>query len=61
MNWWTAWLNKKVQERTLQYLPVLREKGPAVREVSPRDLLAQKDSMFHRMAQLQAASAEWSI
>ena len=30
-------------------------------EGSPKDLLAQKDSAFRRMAQLQTASAEWSI
>ena len=32
-----------------------------VEEGSPKDLLTQKDSAFHRMAQLQTASAEWSI
>ena len=31
-------LTQAAQERTLQYLPVLREKGLAVREVSPREL-----------------------
>ena len=35
--------------------------GMIAEEGSPKDLLAQKDSMFHRMAQLQTASAEWSI
>ena len=30
-------------------------------EGSPGDLLARKDSMFHRMSQLQTVSAEWSI
>jgi len=42
MNWWTAWLNKKVQERTLQYLPVLREKGPAVRGGQPQGFARAK-------------------
>ena len=31
-------LTQAAQERTLQYLPVLREKGLAVREFSPREL-----------------------
>ena len=31
-------LTQAAQERTLQYLPVLREKGLAVREISPREL-----------------------
>jgi len=35
--------------------------GTIVEEGSPQNLLAQKDSAFHRMAQLQTASAEWSI
>ena len=35
--------------------------GTIAEEGSPKDLLAQKDSAFHRMAQLQTASATWSI
>ena len=31
-------LTQGAQERTLQYLPILREKGLAVREISPREL-----------------------
>ena len=31
-------LTQAAQEQTLQYLPVLREKGLAVREISPREL-----------------------
>ena len=31
-------LTQAAQERTLQYLPILREKGLAVREISPREL-----------------------
>ena len=31
-------LTQAAQERTLQYLPVLREKGLPVREISPREL-----------------------
>ena len=40
---------------------VVLSDGTIAEEGSPKDLLAQKDSMFHRMAQLQTASAEWSI
>jgi ATP-binding cassette subfamily B protein len=40
---------------------VVLSDGTIAEEGSPRDLLAQKDSMFRRMAQLQTASAEWSI
>ena len=31
-------LTQAAQERTLQYLPILREKGLAVREISPKEL-----------------------
>ena len=31
-------LTQAAQERTMQYLPVLREKGLAVRDISPREL-----------------------
>ena len=31
-------LTQAAQERTLQYIPILREKGLAVREISPREL-----------------------
>ena len=40
---------------------VVLSDGKIAEEGSPKDLLAQKDSAFHRMAQLQTASAEWSI
>ena len=40
---------------------VVLSDGTIAEEGSPKDLLAQKDSMFHRMARLQTASAEWSI
>ena len=40
---------------------VVLSDGTIAEEGSPKDLLAQKDSAFHRMAQLQTASAEWSI
>ena len=40
---------------------VVLSDGTIAEEGSPRDLLAQKDSAFRRMAQLQTASAEWSI
>ena len=40
---------------------VVLSDGTIAEEGSPKDLLAQKDSMFHRMAWLQTASAEWSI
>ncbi len=40
---------------------VVLSDGTIAEEGSPRDLLARKDSAFHRMAQLQAAGAEWSI
>ncbi len=35
--------------------------GTVAEEGSPKDLLAREDSAFRRMAQLQTASAEWSI
>ncbi len=35
--------------------------GTIVEEGSPKELLAQENGVFRRMAQLQAASAEWSI
>jgi ATP-binding cassette subfamily B protein len=40
---------------------VLLSDGTITEEGSPGDLLAQKDSAFRRMAQLQTASADWSI
>ena len=40
---------------------VVLSDGTVAEEGSPKDLLARKDSAFHRMAQLQIASAEWSI
>ena len=40
---------------------VVLSDGTIAEEGSPKDLFAQKDSTFHRMAQLQTASAEWSI
>ena len=40
---------------------VVLSDGTIAEEGSPKDLLAQKDSAFHRMARLQTASAEWSI
>ena len=40
---------------------VVLSDGTIAKEGSPGDLLAQKDSAIRRMAQLQAASAEWSI
>ena len=40
---------------------VVLSDGTVAEEGSPKDLLARKDSAFHRMAQLQTASAEWSI
>ena len=40
---------------------VVLSDGTIAEEGSPKDLLAQKDSAFRRMAQLQTASAEWSI
>ncbi len=40
---------------------VVLSDGTIAEEGSPKDLLAQKDSVFRRMAQLQNASAEWSI
>ena len=40
---------------------VVLSDGTIAEEGSPKELLAQKDSAFHRMAQLQTASAEWSI
>ena len=40
---------------------VVLSDGTIAEEGSPKDLLAQKDSTFRRMAQLQTASAEWCI
>lgn len=40
---------------------VVLSDGRIAEEGSPKDLLAHKDSTFRRMAQLQTASAEWSI
>ena len=40
---------------------VVLSDGMIAEEGSPKDLLAHKDSTFRRMAQLQTASAEWSI
>ena len=35
--------------------------GTVAEEGAPKDLLAREDSAFRRMAQLQTASADWSI
>ena len=40
---------------------VVLSDGRTAEEGSPKDLLAQEGSTFHRMAQVQTASAEWSI
>ncbi|MBQ6322856.1 MAG: ABC transporter ATP-binding protein, partial [Lachnospiraceae bacterium] len=40
---------------------VVLSDGTIAEEGSPQNLLTQKDSVFHRMAQLQTASLEWSI
>ena len=40
---------------------VVLSDGTVAEEGSPTDLLARKGSAFHRMAQLQTASADWSI
>lgn len=40
---------------------VVLSDGRIAEEGSPKDLLAQEDSTFHRMAQVQTASTEWSI
>ena len=40
---------------------VVLSDGTIAEEGSPRDLLARKDSAFHRMARLQTDSEEWSI
>ncbi len=40
---------------------VVLSDGTIAEEGAPKDLLTQKDSVFHRMAQLQTASEEWSI
>ncbi len=40
---------------------VVLSDGMIAEEGSPAELFARKDSMFSRMARLQAASAEWSI
>lgn len=40
---------------------VVLSDGTIAEEGSPKDLLTQKDSAFHRIAQLQTASAKWSI
>ena len=40
---------------------VVLSDGMIAEEGSPAELFAREDSMFSRMAQLQAASAEWSI
>ncbi len=40
---------------------VVLSDGTIAEEGRPSDLFAREDSAFHRMAQLQSASAEWSI
>ena len=40
---------------------VVLKDGTVVEEGSPSELLAKEDSVFRRMAQLQSASAKWSI
>ena len=40
---------------------VVLSDGTIAEEGSPEKLLSQEDSMFRRMAQLQTASAAWSI
>ena len=40
---------------------VVLSDGTVTEQGSPKNLLSQKDSAFHRMARLQAASADWSI
>ena len=40
---------------------VVLKDGTVVEEGSPADLLAKENSVFRRMAQLQSASAKWSI
>ena len=40
---------------------VLLDEGAVAEEGRPEDLLADNTSIFHRMAQLQSASALWSI
>ena len=40
---------------------VVLAEGKVVEEGAPAELVRKEDSMFHRMAKLQAASAEWSI
>ena len=40
---------------------VVLSDGTVSEEGSPKNLLSRKDSAFHRMARLQAASADWSI
>ena len=40
---------------------VLLDEGAVAEEGRPEDLFADDSSIFHRMAQLQSASALWSI
>ena len=40
---------------------VLLSEGAVAEEGKPEDLLADESSIFRRMAQLQSASAHWSI
>ena len=40
---------------------VVLDDGRVAETGSPAELLAREDSMFRRMTQLQASSAEWSI
>ncbi len=40
---------------------VVLSDGTVTEQGSPKNLLFQKDSAFHRMATLQAVSADWSI
>jgi ATP-binding cassette subfamily B protein len=40
---------------------VVLSDGRVAEEGSPNELLSQEDSIFRRMTELQAGSAEWTI